>query len=137
MRAVLAAERLAVRFDAVADDAALAVRARRRELLDGALEAVERVGVATGHLHREGLFVAVAADFARTHGKSFQAARRLRAGRLALAAGFFSTLFLSSVIRSITSAPLAGFSAPSSGSVSSSVWPAFTFSLTRLSRSSR
>src|SRR5919109_4852794 len=67
MRAVFATEHLAFCFDAVADDAAVAVRAARREPFDRALKAVEGVRVAARHPHRERLVVAVAADFAGTH----------------------------------------------------------------------
>src|SRR5688500_2147252 len=135
VRAVLAAEHLPAVLDAVADDAALAVRAGRRQLLDRALEAVEGVRVAVGHLHREGFLVAVTADFTSSHLCFLHAARRLRAARLA-GLGFFSTLCLSSDMRSITSAPF--FARGSfSGSVISSASPAFTFSFTRFSRSSR
>src|SRR5512134_964006 len=133
MRAVLAAEDLPVVLDAMADDAAVAVRASRRELRDRALEAVEGVCGAVGHLHRERLRVAVAADFASRHVASFHAARRFLATRFA---GFFSMLFFKSSIRSITSAPFSALRS-FSGSVVSSLWPAFTFSSMRFKRSSR
>src|SRR5512134_2126147 len=135
MRAVLAAEDLPVVLDAMADDAAVAVRASRRELRDRALEAVEGVCGAVGHLHRERLRVAVAADFASRHvaSSSFHAARRFLAARFA---GFFSMLFFKSSIRSMTSAPFSALRS-FSGSVISSLWPAFTFSSMRFKRSSR
>src|SRR5262245_41313317 len=57
-----AAEDAALLLQAVADDAAAAVGAHRREGLDGALEAVERVRGAS-HRHLEGLVVVVSADF--------------------------------------------------------------------------
>src|SRR5688572_14331235 len=104
MRAVLAAINPAagVVVDTVADDAAVAVRAARRELFDCALEAVEHMRGPFGRLHREGFLVAVAADFTGTHDSSFQAARRFRpcAARFA---GFFSMLFFKSDMRSMTS----------------------------------
>src|SRR5438105_4687245 len=65
--AVRAAVHRAVGFHAVAEDAAAAVAAERRELLDRALEAVERVRVAAGDADGEGLVVTVAADFAGAH----------------------------------------------------------------------
>src|SRR5438034_1990545 len=67
MRAVLTAEDAAVALDAVADHAAVAVRAARRERLDGAFEAVERMGRAAGERRGEGLVVIVAADFTSSH----------------------------------------------------------------------
>src|SRR5688572_6923945 len=51
---------------AVADDAAAAVRAGRRQRMDGALEAVEGVG-ALAHHHLECLVVVVAAGVAAGH----------------------------------------------------------------------
>src|SRR5205823_11367482 len=57
----------AVRLVPVAEDAAAAVRACRRELLDRALEAVERMRLAAGDADRESLVVAVAAHFAGAH----------------------------------------------------------------------
>ena len=48
---------------AVADDAAVTVRAAGRELLDRALEAVEGMSGAFCRLYGEGLVVAVAAHF--------------------------------------------------------------------------
>src|SRR2546421_9250734 len=65
--AVRAAVNRAARFDAVAEDAAAAVCAARRELLDRAFEAVESVRGAAGDTHREGLVVLVAADFTALH----------------------------------------------------------------------
>jgi hypothetical protein len=55
-----------LRFDAMADDFASAVLADRRELMDGAFEAVECMGV-SGRDHLEGKIVVVAADFAPSH----------------------------------------------------------------------
>ena len=68
------------------------------------------------------------ADLAARH----QAALRLR---VFLACALCSTLFLSAAMRSMTSA--LGFASPSSGSVISSVWPAFTLAFTRARMSSR
>src|SRR5437763_741516 len=65
--AVRAAVHRAARFDAVAEDAAAAMPARWRELLDRALEAVEGVRGAAGDAHGEGLVVTVATDFAGAH----------------------------------------------------------------------
>jgi hypothetical protein len=52
----------------MADDAHTAMAARRRELMDGALEAVERVSLATRH-DLERLVVVIAASIADRHGK--------------------------------------------------------------------
>ena len=57
----------AVLLDAVADDAAFAVGAGRRQQVNGALERVERVLRAV-HRDGEGLVVAISADFAGAHG---------------------------------------------------------------------
>src|SRR5688572_21642094 len=65
--AVRAAEEGAGVLAAVADDAAAAVRAGRRQRVDGAFEAVEGVG-AIAHHHLEGLVVIVAAGVAAGHG---------------------------------------------------------------------
>src|SRR5512134_121090 len=67
--AVRAAVHLSAGLDAVADDAALAVRAGRRERLYRALEAVERMrGAGEGDVHR--LVVIVAAGLTAGHGLS-------------------------------------------------------------------
>src|SRR5512146_2052183 len=67
--AVRATVERAVRLDAVADDPAAAMGADRRELLDGAFEAVEDMPVSGGHdLERE--VIVVAAHFADRHGAS-------------------------------------------------------------------
>src|SRR5437763_5170012 len=65
--AVRAAIDAPVLLDAVADDAAIAVGARRREGLDGALEAVERVRGAS-HRDLEGLVVLVSAHLTASGG---------------------------------------------------------------------
>ena len=56
-----------VGLDAVADDLAATVRADRRQLVDRALEAIERVGHAGGH-DLKGQMVVVAAHLAFGHG---------------------------------------------------------------------
>src|SRR3954469_7069882 len=66
VRAVGAAVEGAVRLDPVADDLAAAVRADGSELVNGALEAVERVCRA-GRDYLKGEVVLVAADFALGH----------------------------------------------------------------------
>ena len=65
-RAVDAAEDLSVRFDAVTDDAAVAVRANRRQRVNCALETVEGVTL-TAHDDFERLVIFVFANFARRH----------------------------------------------------------------------
>src|SRR5438105_15319256 len=65
--AVRAAVHLRIGFYAVPQDAAAAMRADGRELLDRALEAVERVRGAAGDADGEGLVVTVATDFAGAH----------------------------------------------------------------------
>jgi hypothetical protein len=60
------AEDFAVRFDAVPDDTAIAVRANRRQRMDCALEAVEDVTL-SAHDHFKRLVVFVFANFACRH----------------------------------------------------------------------
>jgi hypothetical protein len=67
LRAMSTAVERALGFDAMADDSALAVRARRRQCVDRALETVENVGL-SGVNHFKGLIVVVSADFALGHG---------------------------------------------------------------------
>jgi pimeloyl-ACP methyl ester carboxylesterase len=67
-RAVHAAVERALRLDAVAEDAAVAMRAMRREHVDRALERVERVR-APAHRDGERLVVLVAAMVAAWHGR--------------------------------------------------------------------
>lgn len=67
IRAICAAVDFVARFDAVADDAAIAMGALRRERVDGALKAVERVRFSR-HSHVEGFVVFVSADFTFWHG---------------------------------------------------------------------
>ena len=65
-RAVRAAEKLSIRLRAVSDHLAAAVRARRRQRVDGAFKAVEPVRLAgDGDLNR--LVVIVPASFACIH----------------------------------------------------------------------
>jgi hypothetical protein len=66
-RAMRTAKDLVVLFDAVSDDAALAMRTRRREGLNGALEAVERPWLVIHH-DLKALVVVVSTNFAFCHG---------------------------------------------------------------------
>ena len=66
-RAMRAAENPRVLLDAVTDDAALTMRANRRESLNGAFEAVERPRSVV-HDDLEAFVVVVSADFALGHG---------------------------------------------------------------------
>jgi hypothetical protein len=59
-------EDFSIRFDAVADDTAIAVRANRRQRVDCALEAVESVTL-SAHDHFKRLVIIVLADFAFRH----------------------------------------------------------------------
>jgi hypothetical protein len=54
------------RLDAMPDDPAAAMGARRREGVDGALEAVERVDF-TAHNHLKTFIILVAANFTYAH----------------------------------------------------------------------
>jgi hypothetical protein len=65
-RAVDAAEDLSVSFNAMTNDPAIAMRANRRQRVDGALETVESVTL-PGHDHFKRLVVFVLANFACTH----------------------------------------------------------------------
>ena len=73
-RAVDTAEDFTVRFHTVADDTALAVRANRRQRVDGALEAVESVAL-SAHDHFKRLVIIIFANFAFRH-TQFVRARR-------------------------------------------------------------
>ena len=64
--AVDTTEDFSVRFDAVADDTAIAVRANRRQRVDCALEAIERVTL-SAHDDFKRLVIIVLADFAFRH----------------------------------------------------------------------
>ncbi len=72
-----AAENLSVRFDAVSDDPAVAVRANRRQRVDCALEAIKGV-VLVGNDHFNRLVIFIFANFAFSHTKVFRAPRALR-----------------------------------------------------------
>ena len=65
-RAVDATENLSIRFNAVSDDPAMAMRANWRERVNRAFEAVERVRH-TVHDHLKRLVVVVSAGFAFGH----------------------------------------------------------------------
>jgi hypothetical protein len=73
LRAVGATVERAPRFNTMPDDSAVAVRARWRERMNGALEAVENVRL-PGVNDLEGLVVVVSADLALTHGNLLAAA---------------------------------------------------------------
>jgi hypothetical protein len=64
--AVDAAENLPVCFNAVSDNSAVAMRANRRQRVDGALEAVERM-VLPANDHFKRLVIFVFANFACSH----------------------------------------------------------------------
>lgn len=61
-----ATKNFSVRFDAMTDDTAVAVRANRRERVDGALEAIEGVTL-SAHDHVKRLVIIVLANFACRH----------------------------------------------------------------------
>jgi hypothetical protein len=61
-----ATENLSVRFDAVSDYPAVAVRANRRQRVDRALEAIEGV-VLAGNDHFKRLVIVIPANFAFSH----------------------------------------------------------------------
>jgi hypothetical protein len=63
---VLAAEKGTCLLEAVSNDASAAMIAGRRERVDGAFEAVERVGLAV-HRYLKCLVVVVATGFAHSH----------------------------------------------------------------------
>jgi hypothetical protein len=65
-RAVCAAKKLAARLDAVADDPAAAVIARRSELLNGAFKAVEHMAIAAED-NLEGALVIIPAQITLGH----------------------------------------------------------------------
>jgi hypothetical protein len=68
-RTVGATVERALRLDPVADDFAAAMLAQRSELVNGALEAVERMGLSGGD-DLEGAIVVVATDLTPSHGPS-------------------------------------------------------------------
>ena len=65
-------EDLSVRFDAVADDTAVAMRANRRQRMNRALEAIERVTL-SAHDDFKRLVVFVLANFTSRHTQSVRA----------------------------------------------------------------
>jgi hypothetical protein len=71
-RAVDAAENLAISFNAVPDDPAVAMRANRRQCVDRALEAIEGV-VRPVNDHFKRLVVFIFANFACRHIQIFRA----------------------------------------------------------------
>jgi hypothetical protein len=71
-RAVDATENLSVRFDAMSDDPAVAMRANRRQRVDRALEAIEGV-MLSGNDYFEGLVIFVLANFTCSHTHKFRA----------------------------------------------------------------
>jgi hypothetical protein len=76
-RAVHAAENLCLRFDAVPDNPAVAMRTNRRQRVDRALEAIEGVTLpANDDLKR--LVIFVPTNFAFSHTQSVRAGRRSR-----------------------------------------------------------
>ena len=75
-RAIDTAEDFFVRFDAMADDTAIAVWASRRQRVDCALETIERVTL-SAYDDFKGLVIIVLADFAFSH-TQFVRARRGR-----------------------------------------------------------
>jgi hypothetical protein len=71
-------EVLSARFDAVADNTAITVRANRRQRVDCALEAIEGVAL-SAHDHFKRLVIIVLANFACRHTNSF-AREQVRGG---------------------------------------------------------
>ncbi len=65
-RAVDATENLSIRFNAVSDDPAIAMRANRRERVDRAFEAVERVVLPANDYFKR-LVIFIFANFAASH----------------------------------------------------------------------
>jgi hypothetical protein len=63
-------EKRAFGLDTVTDDLASAVIADRRQLVDGALKAIKRMGVARRN-DLEGQVIVVAADFTSSHRASY------------------------------------------------------------------
>jgi hypothetical protein len=71
-RAMDATENLSVRFDAVSDDPAVAMRANRCQRVDRALEAVEGVVLPTDD-YFERLVILIFANFTCSHTQIFRA----------------------------------------------------------------
>jgi len=76
-RAVPSAEILSFSFNAVPDNPAIAMRANRRQRVDGALEAVERV-VLPANDHFKRLVIFVVANLTCCHTQMFRAPRGWR-----------------------------------------------------------
>jgi hypothetical protein len=72
-----AAEDLSVSFHTVADDSAVAVRTDRRQRVDRAFEAIERV-MLSGYDHFKRLVIFILANFACSHTQFFRASAALR-----------------------------------------------------------
>jgi hypothetical protein len=68
--AVGATEEIAARLDAVADNAAMAMRATRRQFVNGAFKRVKIMGDAVDNYLHE-LVILIAADFTSIHKFSF------------------------------------------------------------------
>src|SRR5215204_4405274 len=75
-RAVGAAVEGAVRLDAVPDHPDVAVLADRGERVDRTLEAVEGVGVSSGHTYLKGLIVLISTDLALGHSHLLSGSRQ-------------------------------------------------------------
>jgi hypothetical protein len=71
-RAMDATENLSVRFDAMSDDPAVAMRANRRQRVDRALEAVEGVMLPAND-YFERLVILILANFTCSHTRMFRA----------------------------------------------------------------
>jgi hypothetical protein len=76
-RAVDAAENLSLRFDAVPDDPAVAMRTSRRQRVDRALEAIESVTLPADDDFKR-LVIFILTNFAFSHTHSVRAGRRSR-----------------------------------------------------------
>lgn len=76
-RAVDATENLSIRFNAVPDNPAIAMRANRRQRVDGALETVESV-VLPADDHFKRLVIFVVANLTCSHPQMFRAPRGRR-----------------------------------------------------------
>jgi hypothetical protein len=72
-----AAEDLSISFDTVPHNSAVAVRANRRQRVDRALEAIERVTLAS-YDHFKRLVIFIFTNFACSHTQLFRASAALR-----------------------------------------------------------
>src|SRR5437016_7033546 len=68
-RAIAAAEKCLIGFDAMTDDPAPAVSTHRRQFMDGAFETVEYMGISCRDYFKRKIII-VSADFASCHLKS-------------------------------------------------------------------